>query len=397
MIKHYMDSILAGLPANRLLALDVFRGITIAAMVLVNNPGSWAYVYGPMRHASWHGWTLTDLIFPFFVFIVGVSTAIVFSRNDSLNTSKANSILMASKRALKLFLLGIFLALFYYNPFSESYSWIEQQLFSVRVMGVLQRLGIVYLLTVLLVLYLPKRYFSATVVTLLLGYWALLSFVPYSDQQGNQYIGLLDYGNSLVAWLDSYIFDAKHLYYQQAQPFAFDPEGILSTLPVIASCLIGVITGQLLIDKQMSNASKVIKLIVYGIGLLSAAYLWATYFPINKSLWTSSYVLLSSGWALLTLATLIFIIDMRGFKRWSAPFVVFGANAIFFYMFSGVLARILIMTPIGDTSAKGYLYKEFYQPLLGDLNGSLAFAVTMLLVCYWVLLILYRKRIFFKV
>ncbi|QDP02147.1 acyltransferase family protein [Thalassotalea sp. PS06] len=396
-ISAYARNIIDQLPTERLLALDVFRGITIAAMILVNNPGSWSYVYAPMAHAKWHGWTPTDLIFPFFIFIAGVSVAIVMNRELAKGTDKLFLLKHAAVRGIKLFALGLFLALFYYNFTDPNFSWVDARLFSVRVMGVLQRIGLVYFATVLIVLYWRDLGRWLWAIGLLLGYWALVMLVPYSDSSGNSYQGLLEFGNSLPAFIDDFVFASKHLYYKSATPFAFDPEGVISTLPAISGCLAGVFTGNILTDKALSLQSKAKKMFIVGALCAAIGELWGLVFPINKALWTSSFVVMSSGWALLTLAFLTWLIDIKGKKYWSAPFVVCGANAIFFYMFAGVLARLLMMIPIADTSLGGWLFSDVLQPIFGNYNGSLMFALSFLFISYWVLDYLYRRKIFFKV
>ena len=394
--RRYADGIVSALPADRLLALDVFRGLTITAMVLVNNPGSWSHVYSPMLHAQWHGWTPTDLIFPFFVFIVGVSVSIVMNREVAKGTNKGLLVKSAAIRGGKLFALGLFLALFYFNFNDPNFSWVNQQLASIRVMGVLQRLGLVFVLTVLVVLYFKPRGRLIWIFALLFGYWAALMWVPYGNG-GEMYRGKLLFGNNLTAWIDSQVFAAKHLYYKEAIPYAFDPEGLFSTLPAVASALAGVFTGGLLMNKDKSLAYKTKVMCAVGAILIVTGEAWGWILPINKSIWTSSYVVMSTGWALLILGGLTWLIDIKGKKRWTAPFVVFGANAIAFYMFSAVVARLFIMLPVADTSLHGWLYSEVYQPLFGNLNGSLMFAVSFCLGCYVVMHYLYKNKIFFKV
>lgn len=396
-IRAHCQAILDQQPKNRLLALDVFRGITITAMILVNNPGSWQHIYGPMRHAQWHGWTLTDLIFPFFIFIVGVSIQLSGERMLASSRSRFIIIKQALLRTVKLFLLGWFLALFYYNFGAEHYDWIEQRLLHIRFMGVLQRIALVYIICLLLWLYLPTRDLLVSFVAILLLYWLALTSVLYSDDLGNQYGGLLDFGNNLSAWLDSWLFASNHLYYSSATPFAFDPEGILSTLPAVASGISGMLVGKLLTESALTTRDKTILLFVFGVvGVLLGEW-WHLYFPINKTLWTSSYVLLSSAYACLGLASLIFILDNRKMTHWSAPFVVFGANSIAFFMFAGVVARMLIMLPIGQVSLKTWLYTTVFEPFLGSLNGSLFFSISFLGLSYVFMHWLYRKHIFWKV
>ena len=393
----YSSSILQGLPSGRLLALDIFRGITIAAMILVNNPGSWSYVYAPLRHATWHGYTPTDLIFPFFVFIVGISINIVMQREVTRGSDRISLLKTAGIRAAKLFGLGLFLALFYYDFNQPNYSWLAYELYQVRVMGVLQRLGIVFVATVAIVLWFGNYGRLLWFIALLIGYWLALILIPYNLPDGTIEQGLLEYGNSLAAWFDSTIIGAKHLYYSTAEPLAFDPEGVLSTLPAIASWLAGVFTGQILTNPDKSLHRKVKLMFVTGTALLVAGHLWNLVLPINKALWTPSYVEVSTGWALISLAVLTCLVDMKGYKAWSAPFVVFGANAIFFYVFSAIVARLMIMIPWQNTSLQGAIYFKFLQPTFGYFNGSLMFALLFLFVSYFVMHWLYKKQIFFKV
>ena len=235
-LRNHCREILALQPSGRLLALDVLRGLAIMAMVLVNNPGSWSYVYAPLRHAEWHGWTLTDLIFPAFIVMVGISIQLSLSGKQQL--SKAEAIQKGAVRALKLYALGLFLVLFYYNFRDPAYSYLQQKLLTVRWFGVLQRIGLVYFCTLLIVLYSGTRGRVFWLVGLCAVYFALMQFMPYSDAQGNHFVGLWDFGNSFAAWLDHMLLGANHVYFRTATPFAFDPEGLLSTLPAIASCWI---------------------------------------------------------------------------------------------------------------------------------------------------------------
>jgi predicted acyltransferase len=366
-------------------------------MILVNNPGSWSYIYSPLKHAQWHGWTITDLIFPFFVFIVGISIHISVSRQLSSGIPKTLVIKHAAFRMIKLILLGWFLALFYYNFIQTDYNWFEQRLNSIRFMGVLQRIGLVYFISVVLALYCRTVARVICFVSTLIGYWLALTLIPYSDASGNSYIGVLEYGNNLSAWFDNAMFSGKHLYYGQATPFAFDPEGLLSTLPAVATSLSGIVVGQWLMLASRTTQFKSKSLIVIGFLFIAFAELWNTFFPINKALWTSSYVLLSSGYACALLGALLWIIDVRSYKNWTAPFIVFGANSIAFFMFAGIVARILIMIPVAETTLKGWLYQTLYQPLLGNINGSLGFAISFLIFSYLVMLKLYQQGIFWRV
>jgi predicted acyltransferase len=398
-LKAHCDAILATLPAQRLLALDALRGLTITAMILVNNPGSWNYVYGPLRHATWHGWTVTDLIFPFFIVIVGISLQFSLQRQQSQGKSgQSNGQLIrhAAVRSLKLFGLGLFLALFYYNFADPAYSYIEQKLLNLRLLGVLQRIGLVYFATMLIVLYCGTRGRIFWVAGLCGVYLAAMLYLPYQDAYGNQFSGLLLSGNSFAAWLDQTVLGVNHLYYRTATPFAFDPEGIWSTLPAIASCLSGVLLAQWL-QTEGSLVHKVRGLLLAGVIAVWLAELWHFSLPINKSLWTPSFVLLSSGYCAIALAACIWLCDIKRWRRWSAPFVVFGANAILFFMLAGMMARLLVMIPVGDGLLKGWIFSQLFQPLFGNLNGSLAFALAFLALSYLLMHWCYRRGHIFKV
>ena len=402
--KAHCDAILATLPPQRLLALDALRGITITAMILVNNPGSWSHVYGPLRHAEWHGWTVTDLIFPFFIVIVGMSLQLSLQRQSSQGQhsqgqqSQANWQLIrhAAVRSLKLFGLGLFLALFYYNFANPAYSYLEQKLLTLRWLGVLQRIGLVYFATVLIVLYCGTRGRIGWLVGLCVLYLLCMWYLPYQDSYGNTFSGLLLFGNSFAAWLDHTLLGVNHVYYRAATPFTFDPEGIWSTLPAIASCLTGVLLAQWLqTDRKLAH--KIRGLLLAGVIAVWLAELWHFSLPINKSLWTPSFVLLSSGFCAIALAACIWLCDVKRWRRWSAPFVVFGANAILFFMLAGIMARVLVMIPVGDGLLKGWLFSRLFQPLFGNLNGSLAFALVFLAFSYLLMHWCYRKGYIFKV
>lgn len=399
-IINHFKSIIGKIPKHRLLSLDVFRGLTITAMVLVNNPGSWSHIYSPLKHAQWHGWTPTDLIFPFFVFIVGVSICLSIEVQKRNGLSNSHIIKSSFIRTSKLVLLGWFLALFYYQIGNVQFNWIDDRLFAMRIMGVLQRIGIVYFICVLIYLMLKTRVQLWLFAGLMVIYILLMNFIPYSDTAGTVYQGFWLHGNSLAAWLDNLVLGSKHLYYKDAIPFSFDPEGILSTLPAISTCLSGILLGKYLRFAKR-NRTELSKQIVYiaaiGLGMVVFAELWSNWLPINKALWTPSFVLLSSGYACLVLALCMYLIDLKGYRNWCAPFVVFGANSIAFYMFSGVMARIIIMIPVADSSLKAWLYQSVYAPIFGALNGSLAFAITFLIISYVVMYGMYRKNIIWKV
>ncbi|AWL13111.1 Alpha-N-acetylglucosaminidase [Saliniradius amylolyticus] len=395
-LYRHLEGILAATPGNRLLAVDALRGITITAMILVNNPGSWSYMYWPLKHADWHGWTPTDLIFPFFIFIVGIAITLSFSAQRAKGKNSAQLLKQALVRTIKLLLLGWFLALFYYRVNDPNFSWLEDQLLSIRLPGVLQRIGLVYLATVLIVLNWRWRGQLIWCLGLLLGYWVLMTWVPYADNHGNTFQGLYQFGNSLAAWVDHQLLGPGHVYYSDAQPFSFDPEGLLSTLPAIATCLSGVLIGQYM-QGQHSLTDKIRYLLGLGAILVIAGQSLSAVMPINKALWTPSFVVLSSGWACVSLALCLWLIDDRGYRRWCAPFIVFGANAIAFFMFAGVAGRLVIMLPWGEQSLKGAFYQTLLAPHLGNYIGSLAYGILFLLVSYILMYWMYRNHWFWKV
>lgn len=391
-LHRHADNILSRCHSNRLLALDVLRGLTITAMVIVNNPGSWSHIYAPLKHAQWHGLTPTDLIFPFFVFMVGVSIGIVQARPNKTIDHKTIWF-----RGAKLFGLGLFLFLFYVNFQSASFSWIDDRLLQLRFMGVLQRLAIVFVITFYLAHYLSRRGLWLCFVGLLCVYWLSMTLVPYSSSDGQNYVGLLEFGNNFAAYIDATVLGQAHLYHKAAQPFAFDPEGLWSTLPAIASAISGVLTAQFLLSKNLDNLAKAKYLFGYGVLTMIIGLIAADYFPINKQLWSPSFVLVTTAWALLILACLIWLLDVKQYKRWSAPFIVFGMNAIGFFVFSGILARVLMMIPVDNTSLKNFLYQNYLVHFGSPTFGSLVFALAFCTLCYWVFYQLYTRQIFFKV
>ncbi len=363
----------------RIIALDVLRGLTIALMILVNTPGSWSYVYPPLLHAKWHGFTPTDAVFPFFLFIVGVSVHFAFKNYKPEQYNRA--LLKIGKRTLIIFGIGLFLNL--YPKFN---------LDTVRVFGVLQRIAIAYGIGAVLCLLLNKKLLIFTLISILLLYWGLLYFLvpdnPYDPQ------------TNLVGKIDLFILGPKHVW--KGLGFPFDPEGLLSSLPAIGTVIIGNFTGQL-ITKSKSNLDTVKTLFIYGSILTVIGWLWGYIFPINKSLWTSSYVCFSGGLAILFLALLIWIIDIKGYKKWSKPFIHFGTNPLFIFVFSGLYVKSIIylikFTNDQGETVTGYkfLYNDLFVPIAGKMNGSLLFAITHILFFWALVYILYKKKIFIKI
>ncbi|MCC5636554.1 DUF5009 domain-containing protein [Nostoc sp. CHAB 5844] len=373
-------------PSTRLASLDVFRGIAIASMILVNNPGSWDFVYPPLDHAEWHGCTPTDLVFPFFLFIVGVAMPFSFAKYTRENRPTASFYQRILRRGVILFALGLFLALF-----SLILDWlikgIPPNFSTLRIMGVLQRISLAYVLTALAVLNLSRRGLWILAVVVLVGYWLAMQFIPVPGFGA----GNLSPEGNLGGYIDRIIL-GQHLY--RSGPF--DPEGLFSTLPAVVTVLLGYFTGDWLRTQPIKSRTSV-NLVIFGLIAVIIGQLWGFLFPINKQLWTSSYVLFTAGWALLILALCYELIEVRHFKRWGLPLEVMGLNAIFLFVASGVFTRILIKTNISSSTTYTWIYEHLFRPWAGALNGSLIFAIVMVLFWWTILYGMYRRRWFFKI
>ncbi|HLO48898.1 MAG TPA: DUF5009 domain-containing protein [Kamptonema sp.] len=375
----------------RLTSLDVFRGVAIASMILVNNPGSWDYVYPPLDHAEWNGCTPTDLVFPFFLFAVGAAMSFSLSKYTEGNQPKSTIYWRIVRRAALLFLLGlllntssIFLDVLLNGSPIENFS-------KIRILGVLQRISLAYFLAAIAILNLRERNLRILTATLLLGYWGALTLIPVPGYGQ----GLLTPEGNLGAYLDRLILGTQHLY-RQGQ---FDPESLLGTLPAIATVLMGYFTTQWLQIQPIKTRTS-LSLAIFGLCCLVIGQLWGFLFPINKQLWTSSYVLFTAGWALLLLAVCYETIEVRRWQ-WGRPFEVMGLNAIFVFVASGLVARILLKTHIGSgekpPTTYTWIYENWFRPWGGAMNGSLAFA--LITVCFWwlILYLMYRRGWFFKI
>ncbi len=374
--------------SERLLSLDVFRGITIAGMILVNNPGTWDdAVYPPLRHAQWNGCTPTDLIFPFFLFIMGV--AIPFALGKKINKAEdhKNIILQIVKRSIILFLLGLIIHTFPFGLLGESFNFS-----TMRIPGVLQRIAVVYLVTAILFLKTNLRIQIYTGVVLLIIYWLLMTLVPVP---GVGYSNLEPTKN-LAAWVDQTLLGG-HLW---ANSKVWDPEGILSTIPAITTSIIGMLTGSWL-KTNNDKTTKTVWLFVTGSICIAVGYIWDGWFPINKSLWTSSYVIYSGGLALLFLGFCYWFIDARGSKWWIKPFQVYGSNAITVYFLSEITGKLMYLLKVpsgnGDIALSTFLFNNFFLVLFKPINASLIWAICYLLMWLGLMWILYVKKIFIKV
>ncbi|HZS03913.1 MAG TPA: DUF5009 domain-containing protein [Blastocatellia bacterium] len=367
---------------GRLLSLDVFRGLTIAGMVLVNNPGSWNAVYSPLRHAEWNGWTPTDLIFPFFVFIVGVAIPLAFRRRVEEGGGQRDLYLKVFRRALLIFGLGLALHGF-------PYSW--DRLAHIRIPGVLQRIALCYFFAALIFLKTKVRTQAVIAVALLLVYWLAMKTIPAPGYAA----GDLSMEGSLASWVDRTLL-AGHIY----RPL-YDPEGLLSTVPAISTALFGVLTGHWLLARR-EPLDKVAGMFGTGALCVMVGWLWNLAFPINKALWTSSYVVFTAGLALQLLALCYWSVDIKGYRRWAKPFVIFGVNALALFVLSGLMARVmgLIRMPRPDGTPgdlKVFLYEHLFASWLSPVNASLAFALGYVLLWLGLMTILYRRKIFIKV
>lgn len=420
----------------RLISLDVLRGLTIILMTIVNNPGDWGHVYSPLLHAEWHGCTLTDLVFPTFLFIVGVSVVLATpSKNLTIH-----SLQKIITRTLRIFCLGLFLSFFSkINAFGlEGLPLLGLRLVitaivvvalfrdydrklqfyvavivfltmmilafggftdyeTVRIPGVLQRIAVVYFIVSLLYLKTTWKTQAIIGVVVLLAYWAFMTLIPVPG------IGAPNFekGTNLAAWLDHYLLPG-HLW---ATSKTWDPEGILSTLPAIGTGIAGLLVGTLLTN-SFSKDKKALYLFIAALSAIVAGQLWNIVFPINKALWTSSYVLYAAGLSSLCLVVLYYVIDVLGISGWTKFFVIFGVNPMVVFFFSGIIPRVLSSIKVAypnnpahePIGLQAYFYEFQLSPLFSNpINASLAYALIYLTLWFVVLYILYRNKLVFKV
>jgi len=356
---------------GRLVSLDVFRGATIAAMILVNNPGSSA-AYGPLKHARWNGWTPTDLIFPFFLFIVGVSLVFSFASRLRRGDSRRALALHTLRRSATIFAVGLLLNGL---PHFTLATW--------RIPGVLQRIAIAYLAAAVITLYSRTNARIAWIAALLVGYWALMRFVPVPGYgTPNVDIPLLHPNANLAAYLD------RKLMFGHLWEGTRDPEGVLSTLPAIATALLGVLTGEWLRSSQ-SPTRKAAAMLAAGVAGIGAGELWGVWFSINKNLWTSSYVLFTAGCALVCLAICYWATDVKLLRgRWTWPFIIFGTNAIAAYVISEVLG--------GSFGWKERIFQRTLAHVGPPAFASLLYSLAVVGACFLPVWWMYRKQVFLK-
>lgn len=386
-------------PKARLVSLDVFRGLTLAAMLIANNAGDWRNVYAPFKHAEWHGCTFTDLIFPGFVFIMGVAMTFSFARRLAEGADKGKLFVQVVKRTLILIALGLVLAGFSY--------WLRYDPDSpkkLRFPGVLQRLALCYFFASLVLMSGLKARGQAVVVAVLLGgYHLVMKYVPVPGYGA----GVLELPGNLATWLDDKVFGAHAYKYLKEVDMWHDPEGLLSTVPAIATALLGTITGYTIRNKSLGDHEKVSGMMAWGLGLIVTGLLWSASFPLNKNLWSPSFVLYAGGWALLGLGACYWLCDIKRVNWWTLPFVILGTNAIFTYFTVGIFSILSITIKVSDGDGgeillKTWLYenlvKSWLEPLISPQAASLGYG--LFYIGLWTVLVgvlLYRKRIFIRV
>jgi predicted acyltransferase len=454
---------------DRLVSLDVFRGMTIAGMVLVNNPGTWSAIYGPLKHAEWDGITPTDYIFPFFLFIVGVAIPIAFAKRIAAGVTR-DTYFKIFTRSATIFAVGLLISAIPFFNFAETtipyalkilivlgyaaalffYLWdkakialivaavtagvvtvfwlagstvVPYNVGTMRIPGVLQRIAVCYLLVALIYLHTNWKQQAIISAALLLIYWLLMTLVPVP---GCEVWTIDDKACNLAAWLDRTILTEAHIW-RSAK--VFDPEGILSTIPAIVTTLSGVLAGTWLraeppalaggktltsghadADSETrppthagGSAATAAGLFFAGTVCLAVGWSWSLVFPLNKSLWTSSYVVYTSGLALLTLGACYWLIDVKGNRRWAKPFVIFGVNALALFAFSGVMARLLGMIRVAgpeagkDITLQQWIFGNLFLSWASPVNASLAYAICFIMFWLFLMWLLYRKRIYIKV
>lgn len=426
---------------ERLVSLDVFRGMTIAGMTLVNNPGTWGAIYPPLAHAEWHGVTPTDFIFPFFLFIVGVAIPIALSKRLADGITRAVFWKIFS-RAAQIFLIGLLMAAFplvnigdpsiplvaklviMFGLLTVLYLWLTDMkraamvgaaawlifivilrvgafplpiydVANLRIPGVLQRIAVCYLIVSLLFLKMGWKQLLSTGGVLLLAYWALMTLIPVP---GCETTTIDSKECNLAAYIDREVLGLNHIW-KQAK--VYDPEGLLSTIPALVTTISGVLTG-MWIRSDRTQMEKAAGMLFAGAVLIAIGYCWHPFFPYNKALWTSSYVLHTSGLALSFLGFCYFLIDIKNYRRWTKPFVIFGVNALALFIGSGLLVRVFsnIKFAGGDgkaTSLQPWLYQTFFVPLGSDKMSSMLYAIWYILVWLLLMWVLYRKKIYIKV
>ena len=382
--------------SERLAALDVFRGATIAGMLLVNDPGTWSAIYPPLEHAEWSGWTPTDLIFPFFLFIVGITTHL------SLRKRQPNEMVpKILRRGAMIFLVGLLLNWFPFIsiiPNATLWQRFVYKLEHLRYLGVLQRIGLAYMAAALISIRTTRRQQIATIGAILIGYWIIVMLLPVPGTGTIGYFMFNDPKHTLEAWTDQHILGLNHIWVGSKW---WDPEGFLSTIPAVATAMLGILCGQWIADKRRPLMERIVGM--YGVGCLAmvGGSLWSWVFPINKNLWTSSYVVFCAGFACVVLATCLWLVDVRHVTRGTKPFIVYGVNPLIAFAGSGLMAKIcdgLWKVHVGGKAIpiQAASYQLFFQPFFPAKMASLLWALCFVAFWYVILLLLYRRNIIVK-
>jgi predicted acyltransferase len=392
---------------ERLLSLDVFRGITVAGMLLVNDPGTWSAIFPPLEHAEWNGWTPTDLIFPFFLFIVGITTHLSLSGRRARGDDDSAIVKQILRRGIIIYLLGFAMAMFpFYQwgsidsiPNAGAWDRILFRIEHVRILGVLPRIAIVYVCAALLTLRTTVKQQIVIIAALLFGYWFAMTLIPVPGENVVGALLLHTKDRNLAAYLDRAILGTNHTWIGSV---TFDPEGPMSTIPAIATAMLGVLAGRWIAQRDKPLLERISALFALGSVGMMLGLMWNWSFPINKNLWTSSYVIFTAGMACVALATIMWVVDNANVRWWTKPFVVFGVNPIVAFVGSGVLARLIYtlwhVSYHGKSMAvQDAIYQSVFLPWLPPRVASLAFAISFVLLWYGILTVLYRRNIVLKV
>jgi predicted acyltransferase len=370
---------------SRYLALDVLRGMTIAFMVIVNTPGSWSHMYGPLMHAEWHGFTLTDLVFPTFLFVVGNAMSFALKKMKDMPASAFYR--KVFKRTFLIFAIGWMLNAFPFADYDAAGKLVFLDPTEVRFFGVLQRIALAYLLAALVLYWGGTKFAWIYSGGMLLLYWPLMYF--FGDS-GDPY-GLT--GNAQIK-LDLAVIGAERMYMGEGIPF--DPEGILSTFTSAVNVLAGFLAGKL-IQQKGNNLATVKQLVTIGVALILVSYAWNIGFPINKKIWTSPYVLLTVGWDLVLIGFLIFIVEIRKISNWTYFFQVFGRNPLILYVFSGIVISVFSMIPIGEGSLQDVIYSQLFTSWLDPKNASFLFSLAYMLLIWLIGYWMDKKKVYIRV
>ncbi|SHN21789.1 Predicted acyltransferase [Cyclobacterium lianum] len=370
---------------TRYQSLDVLRGLTVALMIIVNTPGDWRTNFSPLSHASWHGLTITDLVFPTFLFVVG--NAMSFSLRKLKARGPRIYFKKVGKRTLFIFGIGLLLTAFPFFSMSET-GIIPYDFSKIRLLGVLQRIALCYGIAATLVYFFTLRTSLIIGGIMLMAYW----FVMYLFGAAGPDPYVLE-GNA-ARKLDLWLIGAANLYKGEGIPF--DPEGILSTLPAVVNVLLGYGVG-VYIQNEKSRGRTVSRLFLLGLALLLAGYFWDLWFPVNKKIWTSTFVLVTAGYATAILAGLMYVLEIKQRKKWSGFFELFGRNPLILYVLSGLLVRLMIMIRVGDQALKTWLYQTAFVPYFPAKTASLLFALSFMLVIWLIGLWMDKNKWYIKV